>query len=480
MTVDQMLDEAFVHHQAGRLPEAEHLYRDAIGADPDRWGACLNLTKILMLTDRLGEAQRWLQWRLEDTPDDLTAHRQLGFSYLSEGKFAPALVHFQRVIEHDPRDAGAHEIIAHLLQGAGQQEASKRNFNLSAALRDPVQVGFALGRRPAFRALMLFAPGAGNTPYMYLLRVVTYDCHVLSVVAGIDYDIDALRASTDIVFNLIGDVDTSDRQLESAAALITQLGKPVVNHPDRIALTGRQSNAERLSAIPGCVMPATRHYTAAQMHDAVREATRDPMSPQFFGSGANVFEFPLLVRRAGTHGGEDFDKVANPNALKVFVEQTQATHYYVTQFVDYRSDDGYFRKYRFMCIDGEILPYHLAIDDQWKVHHATTDMVNQQWMQDEEIAYLDDPRAVFGEPQYAVLRAIRDTIGLDYWGIDCGLDREGRIVVFEANATMLVHTQFQKFPYKRTAVARIKRAFDAMLERRAALARHMQGGTTHA
>jgi hypothetical protein len=87
---------------------------------------------------------------------------------------------------------------------------------------------------------------------------------------------------------------------------------------------------------------------------------------------------------------------------------------------------------------------------------------------------------VFGEPQYAVLRAIRDTIGLDYWGIDCGLDREGRIVVFEANATMLVHTQFQKFPYKRTAVARIKRAFDAMLERRAALARHMQGGTTHA
>ena len=34
----------------------------------------------------------------------------------------------------------------------------------------------------------------------------------------------------------------------------------------------------------------------------------------------------------------------------------------------------------------EILPYHLAIGNDWKVHHLSTDMVNQPWMQREEAA----------------------------------------------------------------------------------------------
>src|ERR1700743_364472 len=120
MTVDSMLDAAFAHHKAGRLLEAETLYRDAIEAEPQRWGACLNLTKILMLTGRVEQAQRWLHWRLKDTPEDPTAHRQLGFSYASQNQLGLALRHFQSVIEHDPRDAGAHEVVAPLLQEFGR------------------------------------------------------------------------------------------------------------------------------------------------------------------------------------------------------------------------------------------------------------------------------------------------------------------------------------------------------------------------
>ena len=39
--------------------------------------------------------------------------------------------------------------------------------------------------------------------------------------------------------------------------------------------------------------------------------------------------------------------------------------------------------------------------------------------------------------------------------------------VFEANATMLVHGDDHALPYKEPHVRRIKRAFDAMLERAA-------------
>ncbi len=51
-----------------------------------------------------------------------------------------------------------------------------------------------------------------------------------------------------------------------------------------------------------------------------------------------------------------------------------------------------------MFVDDEIFPYHLAIHDDWKIHHVNTDMANRQWMQDEEKAFLDAPGSVFGPP----------------------------------------------------------------------------------
>jgi glutathione synthase/RimK-type ligase-like ATP-grasp enzyme len=67
-----------------------------------------------------------------------------------------------------------------------------------------------------------------------------------------------------------------------------------------------------------------------------------------------------------------------------------------------------------------------------------------------------------------VLREIRERIGLEYFGVDCGLDRSGNLVVFEANASMLVHGQNEGFPYKDPFVLRIKSAFDEMLRKFAA------------
>jgi hypothetical protein len=97
------------------------------------------------------------------------------------------------------------------------------------------------------------------------------------------------------------------------------------------------------------------------------------------------------------------------------------------------------------------------------VHHVNTDMANQPWMQREEAAFLNDPATVFNAGHYQALRAIQQCIGLEYFGIDCGLDSCGNLVVFEVNASMLVHDDNQPFPYKAPAVVRIKSAFDAML-----------------
>lgn len=110
-----------------------------------------------------------------------------------------------------------------------------------------------------------------------------------------------------------------------------------------------------------------------------------------------------------------------------------------------------------------MLPYHLAVGDDWKVHHVNTDMGNQEWMQREEAAFLNDPTLVFNPSHYQALREIQQRIGLDYFGIDCSIDTSGDLLVFEVNASMLVHDDNAEFPYKDPAVRRIKAAFDAML-----------------
>ena len=172
---------------------------------------------------------------------------------------------------------------------------------------------------------------------------------------------------------------------------------------------------------------------------------------------------PLLARPVGTHGGQKFEKIDNLAALKYFIEQDPAIDHYLIEYIEYKSPDGYFRKYRFIFVNDRIMPYHLAIADHWKVHHNTTDMVNHEWMKAEEKAFLENPAAVFSAQHFQTLRAIQRAMGLEYCGIDCAIDGQGDLVVFEANASMMVHPYNDSFPYKTPFVEAIKQAFCEML-----------------
>jgi glutathione synthase/RimK-type ligase-like ATP-grasp enzyme len=221
---------------------------------------------------------------------------------------------------------------------------------------------------------------------------------------------------------------------------------PVVNDPARIQNTTRDATALALADVEGCRVPRT-----------IRVNAGDEL-PDGLG-----LVFPLLARQAGMHGGDVFEKLDDVAALTAFLMAHADHDRYLIDYIDYRSADGFFRKYRFLFIGEEILPYHLAIGDDWKLHRDSTEMVHHVWMQDEEERFLREPGQAFGAAHYQSLRVIRDRIGLDYFGIDCGLDPNGDLVVFEVNASMLVHDQNPEFPYKDPYIRRIKVAFDGML-----------------
>jgi Flp pilus assembly protein TadD/glutathione synthase/RimK-type ligase-like ATP-grasp enzyme len=432
--------------------EAVQLYVQALTLNPGHWPSRTNLVQALTATRQYLLAKVLLGELLDERPQDPQLHNRLGKLHFEIGELDAALKCFRQAVALDPRDSDSIYWIGGIKQQMGDIQAAEAAYAEAAQLQPLI-------RRPAavfpahFRVLALYAPFAGNMPTGYLFKDTVYDTDTLAVLANSDYDVELLKQGVQVVVNLVSDADQAEVLLPLAADLVDRFGKPVVNDPRKIQRTTRDGVTALLEGMAGCRIPKLlRQKAGSDLAISTLQATL-PSSPA------------VLVRPVGTHGGDDFEKIDGPAALAAALAQPPQTDRYFIEYIDYRSVDGYFRKYRFIFVNDEILPYHLAISDDWKVHHDSTDMADHQSMQEEEEAFLSDPTTVFNADHYRIFRAIRERMGLEYFGIDCGLDRSGNLVLFEANASMLIHEHNEEFPYKTPFVHRIKQAFDEMLRK---------------
>jgi hypothetical protein len=311
------------------------------------------------------------------------------------------------------------------------------------------------GTRPPIALLQLVSSGGGNIPTASFLD----DRVFLTSVIIADYlDPQLPLPPHQLIFNAIGDADLCDAALQAAARLMTRTIAPVINDPGAVMKTGRIGNAERLGAVPAVVAPRT--ITLA----------RDILAgPDGVTSLANHgFTFPLLLRSPGYHTGRNFVLVPSAAELSVAAASLPGDDLLVIEYLDARRKDGKARKYRVMMIAGEIYPLHLAISGDWKVHYFTSDMADKPDHRLEEASFLGDMRATLGDKAIAALERIRELLGLDYAGVDFGLSPRGDVLLFEANATMVVNPPDpdERWTYRRTAITRILDAVTAMILRK--------------
>lgn len=441
--------------ELARLDEAEACYRRSLALKPDYIEAIINLGSVLGDLGRWAEAKAAYRLAVQISPHSGVALNSLGrlLSRLTEDDDEAERC-LQQAIALNTCDNNTYVELGNILMRKHQTDAALASFRRAQELQ-PLITWRANQEKADFSAVFLDTPLAGSTPVTYLAGRASYDRHFHCVIPDTQVDLDLLRGKADVVFNMICNADDGRDILPQALELVERLGRPVINHPKLIMGTDRETIARRFAGIPGCVIPRTIRVAGPVLTEAA-------MNKQFAG-----FSLPLLVRVAGTHGGDDFDKVDDWEDIVDFVAENPEAAYYIIEYVNYRSDDGFFRKYRVIFIDDKIFPYHLAIHDDWKVHHFRTDMANQEWMRKEEERYLQDMGSVFNPAHQDALRAMAKATELDYGGIDCGLDRDGRIVVFEANASMLVHDEkTADFAYKNPYIARIKQAFDTMVSSR--------------
>lgn len=255
----------------------------------------------------------------------------------------------------------------------------------------------------------------------------------------------------DAVFVAIGESDDAAEHLAAAARFAASSDRPVLNGPDLIARLGRVPFANTFAHARYC-----------------RAVTTTRLSRERYA--ADGFAVPHIVRPVGSHGGHGLERIDDAAQRAAYLAASDAGTFYVAPFIDYRSADGYFRKYRIVFVGGEPFAFHLAISPHWMVHYYNAPMGEHQWMRDEEHAFLANIGGVFRGDLAAALRETAALLPLDYVGIDCAIDRDGKLLIFEADNALIVHTldDPQLYPYKHVYVPRILTALDAMVRRRIA------------
>jgi hypothetical protein len=316
--------------------------------------------------------------------------------------------------------------------------------------------------KPKLRVLALAASidMGGNTPIEFLLEDSAIELLTLYVVAGMALPVPL--PDHDIAIVIASDSEECREALRTIDQAAACWPRPLLNPPRRVANLDRDKLHNLLRGIKGLDIPATESVTRAQLSDASR-------SDLPIADVAADFRFPFIIRPRGSHAGVGLAKIDGPDAINRYLSERAEQEFFVSRFVDYANDDGLFRKYRVVVIDGRPYACHMAIADRWDIWYLNANMAFSASKRLEEESFMRDFETAFAVRHREALAAMADRVGLDYFTIDCAENKRGELLIFEADNTAVVHNMDspELFPYKPPQMRKIFEAFAAMLYRRA-------------
>jgi hypothetical protein len=257
----------------------------------------------------------------------------------------------------------------------------------------------------------------------------------------------------DCVLNLVTDPDQNPRTLEILGKLLRGYRGRVINRPEPVLRSTRDQVAKRLAGIDGLRVPGILRLRNPKPSAAPAAVARGGL------------EYPLIVRHAGTHTGKIVGVVGD--AAQLDTACAAPGTYILIEYVDFRDDDGLYRKHRLWSFGGTSIFRHLIISDDWNVHvsERTRFMLAREDLIAEEARLLARPDGAFPPLVHAVFDTVKARLGLDFFGMDFAIGGDGRVILFEANATMNFFPlePHLKFSYLGQIQGPAQQAFTAML-----------------
>lgn len=459
-------------HESGRGTEAMALlgsatpeWPEGVAAEASERGTVLSLVEAMLGYDQPAKARLLLDRAMADRTDDWEVLNLEGRLQLEEGDPKGAAQTLARAVELAPDRWQPLLALSVAQERSGEAEAATRSVQR-------VTQGwpaYAPPPRPTHKATLMVLNRApqkvdnlngglqslhfgGNYASEISTRLQD-EYRITSLFADLaDANWSRKLPAPDIVLN---NVVNSERlnvpgRLETLRALVEALPCPVINHPDQVFQTTRQKNALLLRGVPNLYVPRIERYRIdlASVEDIVADI------------GAR-FAYPVILRQTTAHmssesqlGKHDRSAVQAPDeaGLREHLRLCPWREFYAVEFVDLKRDDGFYRKLRAVVFDEEIILGQAAMYRQWMVsgwrdkpegiafYRAHPELI------EECNRIVLDPEATLGREVMETLKAMRERIPLDMFGIDFDVDRNGRLVFFEATAAMIFHGNQAKAP----------------------------------
>jgi len=177
LTIQQVFDLATQHHQAGRLQEAERLYRQVLARQPEHADAMHNLAVIALQVGRNDAAVEMIRRAIVLNPNHSEAHYNLGTALQNKGQLDEAIAAFRQAIALNPNLPEAHNNLGNALKDKEQFDEAiaayrqaislSPNFpeahnNLGVALKDKGQLDEAIA---ACRRAIALRPNYAEAHY---------------------------------------------------------------------------------------------------------------------------------------------------------------------------------------------------------------------------------------------------------------------------------------------------------------------------
>jgi tetratricopeptide (TPR) repeat protein len=254
--------------------------------------------------------------------------------------------------------------------------------------------------------------------------------------------------------NANGEAVISGGNLLGLIEAVDSFGVPVVNHPNKVVQTIRDVSAKLLDNLPWVVVPKTMRFSSygKKSEELVREIE-------------DQYDYPLITRTLTAQRGIGMTKVDSRDALLAVLVSGFPKEFFVTEFVDSRAGNKFFRKIRAAIVKDEIIIVRVDYDTHWNIHGRKSEKrvpfyLENLYLLDEEKRICLNPEAGLGRSAVQSLRAVRDRIPMDVFGVDFDVDADGRMVFYEANATMNLFSTAQKqVPNPKEAEDSLKLAF---------------------
>jgi Flp pilus assembly protein TadD len=138
-TVDRKVARALEHQRAGRLEEAEGIYRRILDSKPNHSDALHLLGVLGYQVGRSDIAVDLIKKAIAVKGGIAAFHEHLGLALQSQGRLDEAVASFRRALGLDPRLADAHHNLGLALQAKGDLADAAASFHCTIAL----EPGFA-------------------------------------------------------------------------------------------------------------------------------------------------------------------------------------------------------------------------------------------------------------------------------------------------------------------------------------------------